>query len=67
MTDEQKAAYIIAQAVCLTGEIAGMVAANQEREALGHTIAYDESAFTAVVNQSPCHHNAVLSLFDPYI
>lgn len=65
MTDEQKAAYVNAQAAVLNATIAGMQAANLERESHGHTLAYDEAAFQEAIDTSPCHHNAVLSLFDP--
>lgn len=64
MNDEQKAAFIMAQAACLNAEIAGMVAENMQREVLGHSMAYGEEAFVAAVNRSHCHHNAVLMFFE---
>ena len=63
MTEEQKAAYIIAQATCASAEIAGMQAANQHRLSLGHSIAYDEDAFAAIANKYGIHHNAGISFF----
>lgn len=45
MTPEQKAAYIMANAVSLYAEIEAMKAANKERELNGNSIAYDEVAF----------------------
>lgn len=63
MTDEQKAAFIMAQAAVLNAEITGMAAENYIRMYRGEALAYDEQAFQAAVNRSPCHHNAVLTLF----
>lgn len=63
MTDEQKAAFIMAQAAVLNAEIAGMVAENMQRQALGHSMAYDEAAFETLVNRSGCNHNAVVTFF----
>ena len=62
MTDEQKIAFIIAQAACLNAEVAGMVAENTYREMRGETIAFGEGAFVAVVRASGCEHNAVIPL-----
>lgn len=63
MTDEQKAAFINSQAAAAMITAMGMVAANQERTANGHTVAYDEAAFEAVVAQHGLGHNSVVSLF----
>ncbi len=63
MTPEQQAAYIMAQVAILNAMVAGMVAENMQREVLGQSMAYVENDFVAAVNGSPCHHNAVLSLF----
>lgn len=48
MTPEQQAAYLNVQAVLAQIEMQGMIAANQEREAKGHTQAYGEYAFVCV-------------------
>ena len=67
MTNEQKAAYINAQAAVLAGTIAGMQAENTYRQHRGETIAYSQDAFIKVIDESGCHHNACLALFnDPY-
>lgn len=63
MSPEQKAAFIIAQAACASAEIAGMQAANLERDAGGYTIAYDEAAFAAVPDRFGIGRNAVISFF----
>ena len=63
MTDEQKAAYVIAQAACLMATVAGMQAENQHRMNCGNSIAYGEEAFQRAIDESYCTHNAVLALF----
>lgn len=63
MTDEQKAAYVFAQAVCAMAEIESMKAANMERDAQGASMAYDEAAFLAVIEKWGIHHNGVLGQF----
>jgi hypothetical protein len=63
MTEEQKAAYIIAMSACAMAEIAGMQAENQQRAHRGESAAYNEKAFQAVIGGNGIHHNAVLSLF----
>ena len=60
MTEEQKAAYIIAMAAVLNATIAGMVAANSQTPGnQPHT----EEDFENVINASGCHHNAVIACF----
>lgn len=63
MTTEQQAAFVIAQAACASAQIAAMQAANQHRLSLGHSIAYDEEAFLAVVDKYHLGHNAVIDFF----
>lgn len=63
MTDEQKAAFIMAQAAVLNAEVAGMTAENEDRISRGLTIAFDEAAFQDVINRSGCTHNAVITFF----
>ncbi len=63
MNEEQKAAFIMAQAAVLNATIAGMTAENMQREAVGSSMAYGEDAFQDAINASGCHHNAVLTLF----
>lgn len=63
MNPEQQAAFVIAQAASAMIEALGMVAANQERTANGHTIAYDEAAFVAVAARHTIGHNDVIGLF----
>ena len=63
MDSGERAAYVNAQAVCALAEIAGMVAFNQQRLSLGHSIGYDECAFAAVPEKYGLHHNALMTLF----
>jgi len=63
MTDEQKAAYVIAMAACVSARIAGMQAENQQRQLQGYSPAYTAEAFEAVLDEHGVHHNAVLTLF----
>lgn len=63
MTNEQKAAFIIAQSVTAYAEIEGMKATNKEREAMGFALAYDEYAFNEITNKYGLHNNALLDFF----
>ena len=63
MTDEQKAAYVIAQAVSAYAEIEGMRAENKHRENCGHAVAYAEDAFVAVPDKYGLGHNTLMGLF----
>ena len=63
MTDEQKAAYVIAMATCAMGEIAAMQASNQANTAAGKPILYHLEDFSNVAVTHGIHHNAVLTLF----
>jgi len=63
MTDEQKAAYVNAQAICALAEIEAMRAENWMREMKGQTIAHGEDEFLAVPAKYNLHHNALMSLF----
>lgn len=63
MTPEQKAAYVMAQSVSAMATIEGMKAANREREARGHVLAYGEDAFNGVIDQYGLSPGAVMGLF----
>jgi len=63
VTAEQRAAFVIAQAVCAMADIAAMQAENQIRIHRGETPAYTEESFTAVQVRYGIDHNAVISLF----
>lgn len=63
MTPEQQAAYINAQAVAASAELEAMKAANWMRLMQGHTIAYGEEDFLALIDKYGLHHNAVLTTF----
>ncbi len=65
MTDEQKAAYIIAQAACLNAKVVSMQVANKGREAVGTNPMYLECDFLQAINDSGVHHNAVIKFFHP--
>ena len=63
MTEEQNAAYVFSQSACALIEAMGMVAENKQREGLGHSMAYTEEAFDALINKYGIHHNAVITTF----
>ncbi len=66
MTPEQTAAYINAQATLCQIELAGMVAANQDRLTNGHTLAYMEEEFKDIYAKydSILGHNSIMTLFN---
>ena len=63
MTEEQKAAYVFAQAVSALADICGMMAENFQRQAIGSSMAYVEDSFVGVAEKYGITHNQVLSLF----
>ena len=63
MTDEQKAAYVNAQAAAALIEAMGMVAENQSRERQGKAQAYGEKSFFDLPYTYGLHHNTAMSLF----
>ena len=63
MTEEQQAAYVISQVACAQIEAAGMTAENQQRAALGHSMAYDEAAFDGLIEKYGIHSDGVLTVF----
>lgn len=63
MTDEQKAAFVFANAVAAMAEIESMKIANHERAMQNHSPAYNEAAFLTIIEKYGIHHNAMLELF----
>lgn len=63
MSEEQQAAYIIAQSVCAMIEAMGMQSENTQRLHRGESIAYGEDAFNVVIEKYGIHHNAVIGFF----
>jgi hypothetical protein len=63
MTDEQKVAYVQAQAAAALIEAMGMVAENMQRDRHGFSMAYDAKAFQDVIENYGIHHNTVVGLF----
>jgi len=65
MTNNQAAAYVMAQAALMNCRVAGMVAENMQRAALGHSMAYGTDEFFAVEREfdAVIGHNAVCTLF----
>lgn len=59
MSEQLAAAIINARVGVAQARIAGMVAENQHRLSLGHSIAYDEGAFVRVIDEEQIGHNAV--------
>ena len=63
MTPEQKAAYVIGIATMVFARTAGMQAENNQRVMNGHAPAYGESAFEKLIQDTGCHHNGILTIF----
>ncbi len=65
MTDEQKAAYVNAQAALLNAEIAAYQATNSQRQHCGAGIAYGEEAFFELFKKygGVLGHDAIIGLF----
>ena len=63
MDEVQKAAYVMAQTACALIEAMGMVAENEQRKALGQSMAYTEDAFVDLPNKYGIHNNATIGLF----
>jgi hypothetical protein len=64
MTPEQKAAFINSQVACALIEAAAMTAENQQREAVGHSMAYNEEAFLGLIDSYGISHNKVVEFFN---
>ncbi len=63
MTPEQKAAYIMAQAMILHATISGMNAENQQRQLHAQPPKYLAGDFETAVNNSGVHPNAIHEFF----
>ena len=63
MNENQRAAFVVAQAAMLNAEVAGMQAENMARVHLGQAMAYQEDAFRDVVNkyQGTIGHNQAIT------
>lgn len=57
----ERAAYIISQAACAQIEAAGMIAENQQRAAVGASMAFPAEAFDALIDRYGISHNAVMT------
>ena len=66
MDKEQRLTYINAMTVCAQIECAGMVAENEQRKAVGYSMAYTGEDFDRVINKYGIHHNAVISYLSDY-
>lgn len=64
MTPEQGAALLMARSACLIATVLGMQAENMQREACGHSMAYDDEAFQKAIDDSGAHHNAAVELLN---
>ena len=63
MTEEQKAAYIIAMSACAMIKALGMHADNQQRAHRGESMAWKSEDFDALIYIEGIHHNAVIERF----
>lgn len=60
MDEKQNTVFVLSQIAVFNAVIAGMVAENMQRAAVGQSMAYVEDDFTRVIEASGIHHNAVL-------
>lgn len=63
MTPIQTAAYVFAASVRVLAYVEGMKAENMQREQLGHSMAYTEAAFAAVIEAEGIGCNDILEMF----
>lgn len=65
MTDEQKAAFVLAQVAMMNAEITGLNAENAWRISNGQSPTYGEAAFDAVIDRykHTLGENAILKFF----
>ena len=65
MTNDQAAAFVVAQAALLQTRVAGMVAHNMHQMQIGGSQMYTEEAFTALHNEfdAVIGYKAVVRLF----
>ena len=64
MTDEQKAAYVMAMAACAMAEIEAMKAKNTHDAMFeNHLQTFSEKDFRDVIERNCIHHNAILTIF----
>jgi hypothetical protein len=61
VTPEQRAAFINAAVARALIRAAGMTAENMERATHGHSMAYAEETFCALINEEGIGHNSVVS------
>lgn len=61
MSPEQTAAIVTAAAARAMIRAFGMAAENSVRERHGDALAYDESAFVALIDEEQIDHNAVVT------
>jgi DMSO/TMAO reductase YedYZ molybdopterin-dependent catalytic subunit len=68
MTPEQQAAFIVAQAACVTAEVAAMQAENAEAalDIRRVTPPWSGADFRALIEKYGVHHNAVITMFTPH-
>ena len=57
----RQVALVISQSVAAQIRLAGMLALNSERERRGETLAYDEAAFEAVIQEFGLGWNTVVT------
>ena len=63
MTNEQKAAFVIANSVAVLGELLGMHHENAHRQHRGETNAYTEEQFIELANSRGLDWNSLVSIF----
>lgn len=63
MTDNQKAAYVMGESVAALIEALGMMSENLQRMQRGESLAYNDEAFTKLLNEHCICHNSTLAIF----
>ena len=61
LTPEQQAAFVMARSACAMITAMGMAAENDQRKALGQSMAYQDTDFQALIDQFGISHNAALN------
>ena len=61
MNETSRAAFLQSQVACAMIEAMGMQAENEQRKAVGHSMAYTEDAFVQLIDRYGIGHNAAFT------
>lgn len=62
MDDNMRSAILMARTAKLNAEVAGMIAANTERQNQGYALAYSERSFLDAIDENKLGENDVIAL-----